>query len=128
MRKLVDRNIIIYFLEKSYPSHLEDFFQNLFVVGNKYSSILKIEALSLSKLWQTKISLVFDFFDQGKEYILSNEAILKAAEIRRNFKIKLPDAVIAATAIMHKFKFVTRNEKDFINIPDLSIENRFQPI
>ena len=37
----------------------------------------------------------------------------KAAEIRRQYRLKLPDACILATAIIHEKLLVTRDEKDF---------------
>ena len=39
--------------------------------------------------------------------------------IRREIKIKLPDAIIAATAIVHKITVVSRNERDFSRIEGL---------
>lgn len=35
----------------------------------------------------------------------------------------MPDAIIAATAIVNKLIFLTRNEKDFINIHKLDLIN-----
>ncbi len=119
--QLIDSNIIIYFLEKSYPNQLESFFQNIFISGFRFSSISKIEALSLSKLSIEEIGFISTFFNQGKECVLSNNIILKAAEIRRNYRLKIPDVVIAATALIHDFELVTRNDKDFLSIPNLSI-------
>ncbi len=48
-----------------------------------------------------------------------------AIRIRRSSKIKLPDAVIAATSLNDNFILVTRNDKDFRNVPDLEIYNPF---
>ena len=43
----------------------------------------------------------------------------------RDYKIKLPDAIIAATALNNDFVLVTRNEQDFINIKNIQIFNPF---
>jgi len=43
--------------------------------------------------------------------------------IRRNKKVKTPDAIIAATALAHGFTLITNNEKDFNNINGLKIVN-----
>jgi len=48
--------------------------------------------------------------------------------LRRNSKIKLPDAVIAATCIARGMILVTRNEKDFRNISELLVFNPFSEI
>lgn len=45
--------------------------------------------------------------------------------LRRERKIKTPDAIIAATAIAFGFTLVTNNEKDFKKIDGLSIVNPY---
>ncbi len=45
--------------------------------------------------------------------ILDQPISIKAVEIRKNNKIKLPDAIIHATAIVHDRLLITRNTKDF---------------
>ena len=39
------------------------------------------------------------------------------------YKIKLPDAIIAATALVHNLTLLTRNEKDFSKISNVEITN-----
>jgi toxin FitB len=46
-------------------------------------------------------------------------------DIRKNKRIKLPDAIISATAISLDLQFVTRNVDDFDNI-NLKILNPFE--
>lgn len=52
----------------------------------------------------------------------------RVIEIRQRKKIKLPDAIIAATALENRCDFVTRNSADFKNIdPNLHVINPFLP-
>ena len=44
-----------------------------------------------------------------------------AGRLRREAGIRLPDALIAATAIEHKLSLFTRNRGDFDNVPGLRI-------
>lgn len=44
-------------------------------------------------------------------------------EIRKKYKIKLPDAIIAGTALTYSLTLVTRNTKDFDKIEGLSVIN-----
>ncbi len=47
-------------------------------------------------------------------------AIIKQAIlVRRETKIKLPDAIIAATALVRDLTLVSRNEKDFSQVKGL---------
>ncbi len=51
-----------------------------------------------------------------------NDDIVKATiALRKKNKIKTPDAIIAATAMVLDFTLVTRNIKDFTKIPLLKI-------
>ena len=45
-------------------------------------------------------------------------------KIKQTKKIKLPDAIIAATALHYDMELITRNTKDFSGI-DITIRNPF---
>jgi len=47
---------------------------------------------------------------------LTSEIVDIVIELRKTCKIKLPDAIIAATAIQGNFTLVTRNVNDFIAV------------
>lgn len=57
---------------------------------------------------------------------LENEIKLKTAEIRKGSKIKLPDAIIAATALIQNLTLLTRNISDFKNIVGLQVIDPFK--
>lgn len=46
---------------------------------------------------------------------------LRAAELRKQYRLKLGDSVIAATALITRSSLVTRNVRDFRNIPILEL-------
>lgn len=55
---------------------------------------------------------------------LTPEIVEKVISIRQQHKIKLPDAIILATALISKMDLITANVTDFINIePGLKIYN-----
>ena len=58
-------------------------------------------------------------------YGLDEEIAEKAIALKRQSKIKLADAVIAATAIMNNFKLVTRNVDDYKMVKELKVFNPF---
>lgn len=52
---------------------------------------------------------------------LSGAIVNQTIEIRKVHKIKLPDAIISATALVHDFKLISRNISDFKNIGGLTV-------
>ena len=55
---------------------------------------------------------------------LSDEIVQRVIEIRQVNRIKLPDAIIAATALQNSAILVTRNTKDFKTL-ELETHNPF---
>jgi predicted nucleic acid-binding protein len=45
--------------------------------------------------------------------------------LRKKYKIKLPDAIIAATAIVNDFTLISHNFKDFLKITELHFINPY---
>ena len=86
------------------------------------SVITQIEALSWINPDKTKEAIVKDFINDAVVIGLDKEIVQKAIMLRRNRKIKTPDAIIAATAIVHQFILLTM-DNGFNNIPDLKVIN-----
>ncbi len=51
---------------------------------------------------------------------------LKTVEIRKLYKIKLPDAIIAATAMTNNLILLSRNVSDFNQIDGLNLINPWE--
>lgn len=64
-----------------------------------------------------------EFINQSTEYPLTEEVAQKTIELRRQVKIKLPDAIIAATALVHRLTLVSDNDVDFLRVPKLRYIN-----
>lgn len=56
---------------------------------------------------------------------VSEDIVQKVILIRQSKRIKLPDAIIAATSIHNDCILVTRNQSDFMGIDGLSMLNPF---
>jgi predicted nucleic acid-binding protein len=54
---------------------------------------------------------------------LTDEMVDETIAIRKIHKIKLPDAIIAATAKTKNLTLITRNETDFDSVSGLTIIN-----
>jgi predicted nucleic acid-binding protein len=70
--------------------------------------------------------ILVDFFESSTILGLSDGIVNKTIQIRQKQKIKLPDAVIASTALMNGLVLITRNTKDFRAIPDLEVINPYE--
>ncbi len=46
----------------------------------------------------------------------------RAGMLRRSISLRLPDSIIAATALCHGLRLLTRNRRDFAAVPRLEVE------
>jgi predicted nucleic acid-binding protein len=84
------------------------------------SIITQIEVLGFNN--PIEIEALLDHFIQDSLVISLNDEIVKTTiAIRKKNKIKTPDAIIAATAIVLDYSLVTRNMGDFKKINSLKI-------
>jgi predicted nucleic acid-binding protein len=56
---------------------------------------------------------------------LDSNIVVQTISIRKEYKIKLPDAIIAATALVFNLTLITNNVNDFKNIPNLELSNPY---
>ena len=119
---LVDTNVIIDFAENKFQPKARKFVASLIDGELQLSVINKIELLSFSQVGNEIIELVNSASIIGLTDAIVNRTII----IRRLRKIKLPDAVIAATAIENNLQLVTRNIDDFQNIKALKVINPWE--
>lgn len=84
------------------------------------SIITQIEVLGFNN--PAEIEVLLDHFIQDSLVISLNDEIVKTTiAIRKKSKIKTPDAIIAATAIVLDYALITRNTSDFKKINSLKL-------
>ena len=121
---LIDTNILIYHTEGSQVTI--DLLSNLITEHCFNISILtKIEFLGWDKHTPEGFKKCKKLIELANIYSLDEEIANKAIELRMQRKIKLADAVIAATALLNKLILATRNVDDFKRIKELQIINSF---
>ncbi len=122
-RYLIDTSIASKYLDGFLSEKDFDFMDSVFEVESNISIITKIELLS----WVTEEKSLYRqieiFAEDSMIYPLSDEIASRTIELRRKYKLKTPDAIIAATALVHKLTLLTDNERDFKAIKGLSIVN-----
>lgn len=86
-----------------------------------YSVISRVEALGFPKLSAVEEGSLLRLFAEFVEIHVTPQVIAETIRLRRLARIKTPDALIAATAILERAELVTRNMDDFRNIPGLRL-------
>jgi hypothetical protein len=125
MKYIYDTNIFIYYLagdeivSEYFSSH---FLNNNYVV---ISPIVRIELLCFSDLSNDDAVVIEDLLSQFDSIPISRNIENQAIALKRQKKIKLPDAIIAATAICEGAILVTRNLNDFRGFTELLLDNPF---
>ncbi len=79
--------------------------------------------------WKTAtendLQILNSFINDATVIELDQSIKFKTAQLRKANKIKLPDAIIYATALVYDLTIITRNAGDFKNIIGLKIINPF---
>jgi len=122
---LIDTNVISDYFSASLPVAGLLFVDSVIDAVPNLSIISQIELLC----WQTGVAKeqrIKDFIADSVIFNITPTVILHCVNIRRNKKIKTPDAIIAATALAYGYTLITNNEKDFKNIEGLKIVNPFR--
>lgn len=110
-RILLDTDVLIDHLQdatKTLPAELEA----------AYSSISRAELYSSPTVVE---AVVDDLLYQFDEIFVDRDIAEEAGRIRRAVRIKLPDALIAATAVITNRRIMTRNVRDFRKVRGLRI-------
>ena len=124
-RYLIDTNISIYLLDGNLPDAAIDFLSQIIDSEYLISIISKMELLGFDFSSSTKNAITEAFVNEATLIHLTDEVVEKTIALRKTVKIKLPDAIIAATALTYNLTLVSRNDKDFDKIPNLNYVNPF---
>ncbi len=127
MKYLWDTNTAIYYLQQQFSLSAEKFIDDLLKEESPIiSAITEIELLCWKTATEKDLEVLNDFINDSLVIELEQQVKLKTAEIRKTYRIKLPDAIIAATALVYELTLVSRNTEDFKNISDLKIINPWE--
>jgi predicted nucleic acid-binding protein len=117
-----DTNTAIYFLQQQFPAAAEKFIDDSLVDAQPcISAITEIELLCWKTATEKDIEVLHNFISDALVIEIERPIKLKTADLRKAHKIKLPDAIIAATAIVYNLTLITRNTNDFKNIQGLTV-------
>jgi predicted nucleic acid-binding protein len=126
MKYLWDTNIAIYYLQQQFPLRAEKFIDEVIDQEKPcISAITEIELLCWKTINNKDLTTLQGFIKECLVIELEQTIKLKTAEIRKQYHIKLPDAIIAATAIIYNLTLLTRNLSDFKKISQIQVFDPF---
>ena len=120
VKYLIDTNSVIDYLGMKLPVNGMGFMHSIIDVVPNVSIVTKIEVLGFNTT-DDHYKLLTDFMNDATVLDLTSNIADVSIDIRKKHKTKLPDAIIAATAIVHDLILITRNSPDFKNIPALQV-------
>jgi predicted nucleic acid-binding protein len=126
LKYLWDTNAVIYYLQNDFSEGAQELMNNII---NEYqptiSVITEIELLCWKTASKNDIVILKNFVADSVVIELENSIKVKTIEIRKSFNLKLPDAIIAATAIYMNLTLISNDRAGFQKIPSLKLYNPF---
>jgi hypothetical protein len=124
---LFDTNIFIYHFNGRLNQAGSDLLRKGLSGQGAYSVISRIEVLGFEQSEKATVQAK-RVLARLMEFPLTSEIAERTIDIRRRCKIKVPDAIIAATALEYSLRIVTRNQEDFAKVKDLRLINPFMQL
>lgn len=122
MPLLLDTNVLIYHLNLALTPQVTQQLGDALMAQQVYISVItRIEMLAWKGHTDESLRQTTDLIELLPELALTEPVIVQAIRIRKAHGLKLPDAVIAATALTHSLQLVTANEADFYRVNSLSL-------
>jgi predicted nucleic acid-binding protein len=118
---LLDTNVIIDVSVQKLPDKAHKKLSVIIDTSPQISIINKIELLSFSNTPRQIIT----FTEKALIFSLDEDIVSKTIDLRKKYKIKLPDTIIAAIALVFDLTLVTHNVADFINIKGLKLVDSY---
>ncbi len=121
-RYLIDTCAAIKYLNATLPDSSLVFMDNIVDSDCIISFITKIELLAKKQIGPEDIIVIRKFLQNSQITYIDDIIIDQAIIIRRSTKVKLPDAIIAATAMVKNLILVSDNDEDFKKVIPLGLD------
>jgi len=118
---LLDSNILIYGASGEHPA-LDVILDRTDLAA---ASITRIETLGFHDLAEIERHWLETAFTRMRVLPLDDAVAARAIALRQASRMPLADAIIAATALVHRLPLVTRNVDDFRHLAELEIRDPF---
>lgn len=118
----LDTNAIIYYLKGD--AKVVETIKEVFGMNSPIyvSTVTEIELFGFHDLTDTEAADIDEFLHIVSVIPVDSRIARLAGAVRKNHHLKLPDSVIAATALFTGTRLLTRNVADFKKVPDLQVQ------
>lgn len=118
----LDTNAILYYLkgdERAFPLIEKALNENtpLYI-----SVVTELELLSFPRSTEQEINLIEKLLATVSIIPMDSRLARIAATLRRTYRLKTPDSIIAATSIFTGTTLLTRNTRDFLRIHEIIVQ------
>ena len=122
-RYLIDTSAVIKYLNNSLSSKGSVFIDKIIDQECLLSFITEVELQVWNPPAQEDMEVYTYFVNNSSIYYVDESIIKQTINIRKRYRIKIPDAFIAATALVYKLTLIADNDKDFLKIEGLKYIN-----
>lgn len=125
MPVLLDTNVLIDALDPALPDAVRLRIEDAVADCARYSVVTRIELLGWRSHTEDSRHATEGLLAQLVEVHLSSPVVGETIRIRSSVSIKLPDAIIAASALVAGLPLMTRNVEDFRHVEGLALIDPF---
>lgn len=118
-RFLIDTSAVIKYLNEVFPQPGMKFLDEVLNIESSISFISEIELQVWDPSNPKDIKIYLSFLEQSNILGIDQDIVQETIKILKSGKIKLPDALIAATAIVHERTLLADNDRDYKQVAGL---------
>jgi len=122
MKYIWDTNIAIYYLQKQFPKKAEHYIDSLLQHQLPAISVItEIELLCWNSANEKDWEILQKFVRDSIIVELEQKIKITTIALRKTYRLKIPDAIIAATALVQNCLLLSHNTTDFKKIVGLQV-------
>jgi len=109
IKYLLDTNIILGIVEGNPNAGTK--LKGIDLESCAFSSITRMELLGFPNITQNEVNIISALLEQMTQLSINRAVEDKTIDLKQQHRIKLPDAIILATAINHEIELLTLDKK-----------------
>ena len=125
MGYLVDSNVLIDYVADRFNKAQLKTLDLILDEALRVSVITKIEILGYNGVPEEDEKML-EFLNYAEILALSESIVERTIHLKKAIKMKTPDAIIAATALVYGFTLITNNVADFRRVEALKVFNPYE--